>query len=77
MNNDSKDTLWLIPGIAFSIDGHRIGFGKGIYDQLLKEAQGIKCGLCYDFQIQDSWVEDSWDIQMDMSITDQQILLFS
>lgn len=43
--------LVLVPGVAFDLDGNRLGRGKGFYDRLLKEVSGIKCGLSYDFQL--------------------------
>jgi 5-formyltetrahydrofolate cyclo-ligase len=33
----SKIFLALIPGLAFDKNGHRIGYGKGYYDRLLKK----------------------------------------
>ncbi|HEU5123929.1 MAG TPA: 5-formyltetrahydrofolate cyclo-ligase [Verrucomicrobiae bacterium] len=43
--------LILVPGVAFNLRGHRLGRGKGFYDQLLVDAGGIKCGVAFDEQI--------------------------
>lgn len=43
--------LILVPGVAFNLRGHRLGRGKGFYDQLLMNAGGIKCGVAFDEQI--------------------------
>jgi 5-formyltetrahydrofolate cyclo-ligase len=43
--------LILVPGVAFNLRGHRLGRGKGYYDQLLVDAGGIKCGVAFDEQI--------------------------
>ncbi|HEY9509965.1 MAG TPA: 5-formyltetrahydrofolate cyclo-ligase [Verrucomicrobiae bacterium] len=43
--------LILVPGVAFNLRGHRLGRGKGFYDQLLVDASGIKCGVAFDEQI--------------------------
>src|SRR6185437_2059160 len=36
--------LILVPGIAFDLDGHRLGRGKGFYDRLLSVLEGPTCG---------------------------------
>jgi 5-formyltetrahydrofolate cyclo-ligase len=43
--------LTLVPGMAFDLQGRRLGRGLGFYDRLLGEISGIKCGVCLDFQI--------------------------
>ena len=43
--------LILVPGIAFDLDGHRLGRGKGFYDQLLAVIHGSTCGVAFDEQI--------------------------
>lgn len=43
--------LILVPGIAFDLDGHRLGRGKGFYDQLLAVIHGPTCGVAFDQQI--------------------------
>lgn len=63
----------LIPGIAFSKSGDRLGFGKGYYDRFLSEFQGTKIGICYDFQILDTIPITSHDVKMDLIITEKRI----
>lgn len=63
----------LIPGIVFDRSGMRIGFGKGYYDRFLSEFQGVKIGICYDFQIQESIPSSPHDIAMDIIITEKRI----
>ena len=45
--------LVLVPALAIDAQGHRIGWGKGFYDQLLAgEAAGaVRVGYVYDFQL--------------------------
>lgn len=62
-----SDSVSIIPGVAFSIDGHRLGRGKGYYDRLLSQLTSTyKIGLCFDFQILQDIPYDSHDICMDM-----------
>lgn len=63
----------LIPGIAFSKAGDRLGFGKGYYDRFLEEFGGVKIGIGYDFQICDTIPVSEHDIKMDMIITEKRI----
>ena len=43
--------LILVPGIAFDLDGRRLGRGRGFYDQLLAVTHGPTCGVAFDQQI--------------------------
>lgn len=68
---DIKDIdLIIVPGIAFDKRGHRIGYGVGYYDNLLKSAQCKKIGLCYNFQLIEKIPNDEWDVTVDKVITD-------
>jgi len=43
--------LVLVPGVAFDLNGNRLGRGRGFYDRILAAASGVKCGVGYDFQL--------------------------
>lgn len=60
----------IVPGIGFDRNGGRIGFGKGYYDRFLSDFDGLKIGVCYDFQLVDKIETDENDIPMDMIITE-------
>lgn len=67
--------LIVVPGIAFDKQLNRMGRGKGFYDKLLsKDAQGVKLGLCFDFQLRADVPVEPFDISMDFVVTDQQVL---
>lgn len=65
--------LVIVPGVAFDMNGNRIGHGAGYYDRFLSSYEGIKAGICYGFQV----VENAWpnemDIKMDYLITEMGI----
>ena len=69
----SEIDVALIPGIAFTASGDRLGFGKGYYDRFLKNFNGTKIGIGYDFQITDKIPSDEHDIGMDMIITEKRL----
>ncbi len=43
--------LLLVPGVAFDLDGGRVGRGRGFYDRLLSGFDGVACGVAFDQQI--------------------------
>ena len=73
---DEADLI-VVPGVAFDLSGHRIGYGKGYYDRFLKhpERKTHLVGLCHDFQLIDGSIPiDRHDIQMDIIVTDRRII---
>ena len=61
-----------IPGLAFSKDGGRLGFGGGWYDRLLARIpqKTIKIGVCWDELLIDSVPMDAWDVRVDGTLTE-------
>lgn len=43
--------LILVPGVAFDLQGRRLGRGKGYYDRWLAALRGRTCGVAFDEQI--------------------------
>ncbi len=60
----------LVPGIAFSRDGHRIGYGGGYFDRFLRDFPGTSIGLAYDFQIIAALPHGSHDMRVDFVLTE-------
>lgn len=57
--------LAVIPGMAFTAGGKRLGRGKGFYDKLLPRLSCIKAGLAFPFQIVEDIPCHPHDILMD------------
>ena len=58
--------LVIVPGLAFNIQGYRIGYGGGYYDRFLaKEPTHPTIALCYDFQLCDALEHEIHDIPVD------------
>lgn len=71
---DGEIDLILVPGIAFDLEGYRIGYGKGYYDRFLKRVQARKIGLAYDFQVTESIPHEDGDVPVDKVITEKRII---
>lgn len=73
---DEADLI-IIPGVAFDLSGHRIGYGKGFYDRFLQHPGRTAhlVGLCHDFQLIDGAIPaDQHDIRMDIVVTEKRII---
>jgi 5-formyltetrahydrofolate cyclo-ligase len=68
--------LVLVPGVAFDLRGHRLGRGKGFYDQLLESVRGLKCGVAFDEQIVTEIPVEPHDVSVDCILTPTRWLEF-
>jgi 5-formyltetrahydrofolate cyclo-ligase len=66
--------LILVPGVAFDTLGNRLGYGKGFYDNYLRDYRGVTAGIAYDFQIVDVVPSGTNDIGIQSIVTDKEIL---
>jgi len=64
--------LVLVPGIAFTRAGGRMGRGFGFFDRFLahRAVAAIKIGVTFRFQIVESLPLESHDIKLDLVVTD-------
>ena len=64
--------LILVPGLAFSASGHRLGRGGGIYDRLLggRGAAAHKLAICFAFQRFETIPIELHDVVMNAIISD-------
>ena len=71
---DQMDLL-IIPGIAFDLQGNRIGYGKGYYDRLLssRKAKYI-IGLAYEAQVINEIPKNDHDIPVNIIITEKRTI---
>lgn len=59
----------LVPGVAFGLDGFRVGRGQGYYDRLLVSVCGRKCGAAFDEQIVNHVPAEPHDVRLDCILT--------
>ena len=64
---------FVVPGLLFDRSGRRLGRGGGHYDRMLKSARSdaMSIGICYAERVVDELPVDSWDVSMDVIVTDQ------
>jgi 5-formyltetrahydrofolate cyclo-ligase len=64
--------LICVPGVAFNLEGQRLGRGGGYYDRLLAEtgSQAVTAGLAYSFQVLDRLPESRDDRRLQLIVTE-------
>ncbi len=66
--------LAIIPGVAFSPKGTRMGRGKGYYDRLLEKLTCPRIGICYELQVSEEVPAEPHDKPMDIIVTPERII---
>lgn len=66
--------VWLIPGVAFTQNGVRLGRGKSVYDRLTADSAGLRIGIFYECQESDQIPEASHDQRLDLIVTEKRVL---
>ena len=66
-----KNTLCVVPAIAYDKSGIRLGYGKGYYDRFLSAVNVTAVGVCYSCLLMDTLPCDPNDIPVDIIITER------
>jgi 5-formyltetrahydrofolate cyclo-ligase len=67
--------LLIVPGIAFDLQGNRIGYGKGYYDRFLsKRKANYIIGLAFENQIINKIPKTAYDIPVNILFTEKRII---
>ena len=66
---DFNNCISITPGICFSKDNYRIGYGKGYYDKFYEDNNIYSIGLCYKECLLNSIPKDKGDIPVNEIIT--------
>ncbi len=69
--------LVVVPGLAFGLDGGRLGYGMGCYDRILSRTKkdAVMVGIGYDFQIFDSVPMDEHDVYLTAIVSESNVFL--
>ena len=73
---DGNGVWMLVPGVAFSLDGRRMGYGGGYYDRYLaKHTKLHTTGIAFFEQMTDDIPTEMYDYRMNEIMTDDGLLL--
>ena len=61
--------LLIVPGLAFTRDGYRLGFGGGYYDRFLSGYKGVTISLAFECQLIDELPTELHDIPVHQIVT--------
>lgn len=62
--------LMIVPGVVFSKELYRVGYGAGYYDRYLPKTNAYKVGLSFKETLIDKVPYDENDVKLDLIITD-------
>lgn len=72
---EGKEGLVLLPGSAFDMQRHRIGYGGGYYDRYLEKHPSLATmALAFSFQILDQIPYEPFDVRPEIIVTDTGII---
>jgi 5-formyltetrahydrofolate cyclo-ligase len=72
---DQEELVVFVPGVAFDLQGNRLGRGEGWYDRLIEKlGRASLVALAYDFQIVDEVPAEEWDQRVHYLITERRIV---
>lgn len=66
----TEESLCIVPGLSFDAKGFRLGKGGGYYDRFLKDFKGTSAGLCYHSFLRLQLPAESFDIPVDITVTE-------
>lgn len=69
-----KNTVIIVPGLAFDKEFYRVGYGGGYYDKYIDENEYMSTvGVCFEEQITDIVPREEMDRAVDIIVTDKGI----
>ena len=69
--NITEIDLIICPGLAFGMDGSRLGRGQGYYDRALEHFKGLKLGAAFEKQIKASVPHAPHDAMMNYLVSEK------
>lgn len=70
---DSIDVA-VLPLLAATTSGVRLGYGGGYYDRFLQNKNTVKIGLCYDLSLADKLPQEKHDVLLDFILTEKRFI---
>lgn len=72
-SKEELDAL-IVPGLAFTKEGYRLGFGGGYYDRFLSNYRGDTLALTYELQLMDELPIEVHDLAVGKLITPSKVI---
>ena len=69
---EEKPDVILIPCVAATAKGTRLGHGAGYYDRFLQNQKGYRVCLCFEEFLMEELPQEEWDIPMEAVITEKE-----
>ena len=69
--HNSSIELMIVPGLAYTIQGYRLGFGGGYYDRLLSDFSGRTVSLAFEEQLIDTMPIEPFDMKVMTILTEK------
>ncbi|HEB12880.1 MAG TPA: 5-formyltetrahydrofolate cyclo-ligase [Actinobacteria bacterium] len=66
--------LIIVPGLAFDMRGHRLGYGAGYYDKYLEDKRALLTGIAFDIQTIDILPVGDHDVAVDIVVTETRVI---
>jgi len=66
--------LMIVPGLAYTREGFRLGYGGGYYDRLLANYKGVTLSLVFKEQIMDRIPIDQHDVPVQVLVTEDETM---
>jgi len=66
--------LVVVPGMAFDLEGRRLGHGGGHFDRLLAETAGVRVGLAFEFQVFRRIPAEAHDRRVEAVVTESRVI---
>lgn len=71
-----ENGLMILPGVAFDVERHRVGYGGGFYDRYLEAHPNmIKIAFAFEFQMFEKVPFEEFDRQPEKIITEKRIIV--
>ena len=71
-----EDGLMILPGVAFDVSRHRVGYGGGFYDRYLEAHPDMKkIAFAFEFQVFPQVPFENFDIKPEIIITEKRIII--
>lgn len=64
----------VLPGVAFDLEGWRLGYGGGYYDRFLARSSALRVGLAFEAQIVEKTPQELHDQRVDVIVTEGRVI---